>query len=99
MHPFAQSSVQKLVEATQSHPLFESHYNFPSFMEGWKHSKKGDHNSPVRLISIDCEFAICENKHYNVVRICAIESNWGSECGSDYIKLFDKLVVPSKKSN
>lgn len=88
-HPFAKTPEQELVDATQSHPRFGSFYNFPSWMEGWKHSKRGDPDSPVKLVSLDCEMVTCEGDVKELVRVCAV--------GSDYNTLVDELVVPNGK--
>ncbi|KAG0564955.1 hypothetical protein KC19_8G152400 [Ceratodon purpureus] len=86
-HPFAKTPEQELVESTGSHPRFWSYYNFQSWMEGWKHAKRGDPNSPVKLISLDCEMVTCEGDVKDLVRVCAV--------GSDYNTLIDELVVPN----
>lgn len=54
-------------------------------MQGWKHSKRGDPNSSVKLISLDCEMVVCEGDARELVRICAV--------GSDYqVSTYDIII-------
>jgi len=90
-HPFADSPEQKLVEVTQSDPVFWKFYNFKSWTEGWKHPIRGDPStSPVKLVSIDSEKVKVEKdgrKFYCLARLCAV--------GSDYKPLIDEFIVPA----
>ena len=45
-------------------------------LQGWKHAKRGDPNSPVKLISLDCEMVTCEGDVKDLVRVCAVGSDY-----------------------
>lgn len=45
-------------------------------MQGWTFSSRGDIDSPVRMVSVDCEMVVCEDDEKEVVRVCAV----GSDC-------------------
>lgn len=45
-------------------------------MQGWTSSSRGDIDSPVRMVSLDCEMVVCEDNDKEVVRVCAV----GSDC-------------------
>lgn len=45
-------------------------------MQGWTSSSRGDIDSPVRMVSLDCEMVVCEDDEKEVVRVCAV----GSDC-------------------
>jgi len=81
--------VQHLVDLTHAHPRYRANYNFQSWNEGWTSSSRGDIDSPVRMVSIDCEMVVCEDNEKEVVRVCAV--------GSDCQTLLDELVLPSKE--
>ncbi|XP_024530949.1 putative small RNA degrading nuclease 4 [Selaginella moellendorffii] len=90
--PWSKTPEQCLVDRTYEHPLFFTSYHFPSFLPGWKCTKRGsssDASYPERLLSLDCEMVMCEGYEQQVVQVCIVDRNNKT--------VLDTLVKPSKK--
>ncbi|PKA46278.1 Small RNA degrading nuclease 3 [Apostasia shenzhenica] len=86
-----ESPQQRLVRLTREHPLYTSHYYFPTHQKEWKVLPIGHISSATtttKMVAIDCEMVLCEDGTDEVVKICIIDQEMK-------VKL-EKLVKPSK---
>ncbi|KAI3897123.1 hypothetical protein MKX03_025985 [Papaver bracteatum] len=73
-----QSSPQKLASLTFEHPEYPKYFSFPSYDEDWVMTKIGKISKAIkstRMLSVDCEMVLCEDKTESLVQVCVVNRN------------------------
>ncbi|XP_026455911.1 small RNA degrading nuclease 1-like isoform X2 [Papaver somniferum] len=73
-----QSSPQKLASLTFEHPEYPKCFSFPSYDEDWVMTKIGKVSKAIkstRMLSVDCEMVLCEDKTESLVQVCVVNRN------------------------
>ncbi|KAI3916025.1 hypothetical protein MKW98_004466 [Papaver atlanticum] len=73
-----QSSPQKLASLTFEHPEYPKCFSFPSYDEDWVMTKIGKISKAIkstRMLSVDCEMVLCEDKTESLVQVCVVNRN------------------------
>ncbi|XP_026455853.1 small RNA degrading nuclease 1-like isoform X2 [Papaver somniferum] len=89
-----QSSPQKLASLTFEHPEYPKCFSFPSYDEDWVMMKIGKVSKAIkstRMLSVDCEMVLCEDKTESLVQVCIVNRNLEVKL-NELVKL-DKPVI------
>ncbi|KAI3834216.1 hypothetical protein MKX03_030023 [Papaver bracteatum] len=89
-----QSSPQKLASLTFEHPEYPKCFSFPSYDEDWVMTKIGKVSKAIkstRMLSVDCEMVLCEDKTESLVQVCVVNRNLEVKL-NELVKL-DKPVI------
>ncbi|KAI3903780.1 hypothetical protein MKX01_016799 [Papaver californicum] len=73
-----ESSPQKLASLTFEHPEYPKCFSFPSYDEDWVMTKIGKVSKAIkstRMLSVDCEMVLCEDKTEGLVQVCVVNRN------------------------
>ncbi|RZC54937.1 hypothetical protein C5167_013803 [Papaver somniferum] len=73
-----EQDLEKLASLTFEHPEYPKCFSFPSYDEDWVMTKIGKVSKAIkstRMLSVDCEMVLCEDKTESLVQVCVVNRN------------------------